>query len=307
MAQQDEFFFIERENMPCQYELSWDEKTPAIVIRMHRDFIEGCSVSSEAPLISHFLAEFGFSVFDCFKANLFGEQIFGFDGAFQKVGEKKDFIIFEARIPQVEKQLNEACHECDGSKQDKSLEGEKCLYCKGTGREMVMDWRSVYAISATFTVFFALASLRHCKKDKTSCAFPQLITVETITEKKQHGGSLDGVYSIPLAGFLSSLGPNTEIAEMTEAMVGAWGKMFGEIDKYQRYSFWAKVAYKNGWLNVSCPGDACGLHPADSMGPTLGEGYKFSCHNVDSPMQQISLLAGLAALCDKARKGIKSC
>ena len=174
MAQYTEFFFVERENMPCQYELWWDKKTPAIVVKMHRDFVAGLSVSSEAPLISHFMGECGFSAFDCFRANLFGEQLFGFDGAFQKIGEEKDFIIFEARIPQVEKRLNEACHECNGSRKDKNLEGEKCLYCKGTGRELVLDWKPAYAVSATFTVFFFLASLRHCKKDKTPCLSPPI-------------------------------------------------------------------------------------------------------------------------------------
>jgi hypothetical protein len=308
MAQHDEFFFIDGEDMPCLYELSWDEHIPAIVIKMHRDFVESCFVSAEAPpIICHFMGNFGFFAFDCFRPNLFGEQLFGFDGAFQKVKEEKDFMIFEARIPQVEKQLNEACHECNGTKQDRNLEGKKCLYCKGTGREMVMDWKPAYAISATFTIFSSLASFMHCKKHKTSCAFPQLLTVETITEKEQHGGSLYGVYSIPLARFLSSFEPNTEIIEITRAMIKAWDKMFGKTDKYERLSFWAKVANKNGWLNVSCPGDACGLHPEGSWEPRLGEGYKFSCHNVDSPMQQISLLAGLAALCDKARKEIKSC
>ena len=306
MAYCEEYFFIDSENMPCLYELSWDRKTPAIIIKMHRFFVESCSVSPRAPNVSYFLREFGFSAFDCFKANLFGEQLFGFDGAFQKIGEEKDFIIFEARIPQVKKQLNEACHECNGSKQDRNLEREKCLYCNGTGRENIMDWKPVNAISATFTVFLSLASLRCYKKDRTSCALPQLLTVETITEKKMHGGSLGGVYSIPLVGFLSSFDEDTEIVEMTKAMIKAWDKMFGKTDKYQRHSFWAKVAYKNGWLNVSCSGDACGLHPVDNWGSTPGEGYKFSCHNVDSPMQQIALLAGLAALCDKARKEIKS-
>lgn len=307
MVQHDEFFFIDRENMPCLYELLWDGKTPAIVIKMHRDFVESCSVQSESQIIRYFIRGFGFSVFDCFRENLFGEQLFGFDGAFQKIGEENDFVIFEARIPRVKKQLNEACRECNGTKQDRNLEGEKCLYCEGTGRESVMDWKPAYAISASFTVFFELASLRYCKKSKTSCTFPQLIIVETITEKKQHGGSLYGTYSIPLTRFLSSFRPDSEMVEMTEAMVEAWKKMFGETDEYDKYSFWAKVAYKNGWLNVSCPGDACGLHPGDSSGPEPGRGYKFSCHNVDSPMQQMSLLAGLAALCDKARKEIKNC
>jgi len=304
MVQYDEFFSLRQENMPCQYQLSWEKRIPAILVKMHKDLVAGFSVSSEAPIVRHFMGEFGFSAFDCFKANLFGEQLFGFDGAFQKKGEEGDFMVFEVRIPQVEKQLNEVCSECNGSKQDRNFEGSKCLHCDGTGIKRVLDWNPAYAISASLTVFFTFASLKCCRKDKTSCAFPQLLTVETITERKSHGGSLCGIYSIPLAGFLSSFEENTEIVEMTEAMIKAWSKMFGKIDKYQKYSFWAKVAYKNGWLNVSCPGDACGLHPMHSWGPESGAGYEYSCHNTDNPMQQICLLAGLAALCDKATKEI---
>ena len=98
------------------------------------------------------------------------------------------------------------------------------------------------------------------------------------------------------------------MVEMIEAMIKTWQKMFPtkKVDKYDRYSFRASVDYENGWLNVSCPGDACGLNPANSCGGEDGRGYEFSCHNVDSPMQQLTLIAGLAALCDKAKKEIKS-
>ena len=101
--------------------------------------------------------------------------------------------------------------------------------------------------------------------------------------------------------FLSSFAPDTEIIEVRKAMIAVWKKMFGKLEAYDKYSFIAKVAYKDGWFNMSCPGDACGLHPADNMGTVSGRGYKFSCHNVDNPMQQIALLAGLAVLCDKAK------
>lgn len=52
---------------------------------------------------------------------------------------------------------------------------------------------------------------------------------------------------------------------------------------------------------LNCPGNACGIHPVIHW--EEGEnGYKFSCHNVDTPMQQLTLLAGLATLHDKARQ-----
>lgn len=321
-----EFFFIERENMPCIYELSFDAESPAIIVRIHNEFMDRWpKLLREAPIVKGFMQNFGFSVFkDGYKGD------FGFGSAFKRIGDEADFAAFSVRIPVVEKiakkvcplcggdkksffgqctrcmgkgKLDEACPECLEKKDDES--GFDCLYCGGKGKKTYFDWKPAFAVSASFTLFFELAGFKMAKEEATPCRFPQLILVSTITKQSSHGGSLDGTYSIPLARWLSSFSENTGIPEMTEAMVWAWKKMFGKVDEYDRHNFYAKVAYKNGWLNVSCSGDRCGLHPADNWGPTSGEGYRFSCHNVDTPAQQLTLLAGLAALCDRARKELK--
>jgi hypothetical protein len=137
-----------------------------------------------------------------------------------------------------------------------------------------MDWSSLYAISATFTVFFELMWFG-CEAEKiVACEFPQLITVETATIKDMHGGSLNGTYSVPLVNWLASFKPGTEITEVRNTMVITWSKIhkqFNEIDKMNTY---ANVAYKDGWLNISCPGDRCGLHPSLSMGLERDKGYE---------------------------------
>ena len=58
----------------------------------------------------------------------------------------------------------------------------------------------------------------------------------------------------------------------------------------------------NGWLSIGCSGDRTGLHPSSFGSIGIGRGYQFSCHNVDTSMQQLTLLVGLATLCDKVRK-----
>lgn len=301
MTQIKDFFFIQRENMPCVYELSWDRISSAIIVRIHRDFVQRFSVPLDAWIVLHFMKEFSFSFFD----GNFNGTFFGFDNALQKNGEGKDFISFKINIPVFEKQSDTNCSRCHGTGKEESSERD-CLACRGEGKESVFNWKPMYAISASLTIFFELAFLKFNKEDKTSCGFPQLITIETHTEKQIHGGTLGGVYSIPLANFLSSFQPKTEITEMTDAMIGSWRKMFCKLSQYDKYSFYSQVANKNGWLNVGCPGDACGLHPGANEAFDPGRGSKFSCHNVDTPMQQIALLAALAALCDKARKEIKS-
>lgn len=298
-----DFYSIERENMPCLYEIGWQKRTLALILKIHESIIQTCPDLRKSFWIAHFIKNFGFRFFDQFKADLFGDLYFGFDCVCRKVGEQNGFWIFEIPIPQIKKQINEACHYCNGTGEDKIIE-QKCLACGGCGMETVMDWKKIEVISASLVIFFDIVSMR-CEKGKESnCDFPQLILIETMLERKMHGGSLSGDYSLPLVNFLSSFAPNTEITEMKDAMVLAHRKMFGKKDKYEIYEMEAKVAYENGWLNTSCPGNACGLHPADSWGLQNGNGYRFSCHNVDTAAQQITLIAGLAALCDKYRKEV---
>lgn len=328
MTQRDEFFFVERENMPCIYELSFNALVPAIAVRVHKESMARWPSLNGTPIVSHFLKSFGFSRFEDGSNG----SDFGFEGVFKRIADEKEFVAFEVAVPAVKKrvklvcslcsgdgkslfgkclkckgqgQADKMCPECGGSGKD-DIAGV-CLFCDGKGKEEHIDYQLAYAISASFTLFFELTALQMRKDEATSCSFSQLVLVDTITERKQHGGSLGGTYSVPLSRWLSLFEPDTEIAEMTQAMVYVWEKMFGRVDKYEGYKFYSKIACKNGWLNVSCPGDACGLHPADHWGPDKEMGYKFACHNVDTPAQQIALLAGLAALCDRARKEIKAC
>lgn len=81
---------------------------------------------------------------------------------------------------------------------------------------------------------------------------------------------------------------------MTEAMWLAHGRLVGN-DFRNSHDFRASVHNEDGWLNITCPGNGCGLNPG-SLGIDPGRGYEFSSHNVDSPHQQLTLLAGLAAL-----------
>jgi len=54
----------------------------------------------------------------------------------------------------------------------------------------------------------------------------------------------------------------------------------------------------DGALHLTIPGDRCGLDPDFNRMP--GRGYELQPHNVDSPIQALTLVAGLARLCDLA-------
>ncbi len=205
---------------------------------------------------------------------------------------------YMAEIPQIKKKTGKKCADCKGTGKSKYDSDEKCLFCGGSGRQWTIDRKDAYAISASFTIFTRW--LEYCEIE-TSASCPQLLTVQTITEIGTHGGSLSGDISIPMRKWLESLGERVELLEMTRAMKIAYDRMFGLRD-YDQYSFNAYAA--NGRFIADCPGDRCGLHPSDWYA-RKEEGYEFSCHNVDSPVEQITLLAALGALRDRARKEIE--
>lgn len=287
-----------RENIPCWYELSFRETGPAIILRVHKDFIESIKlVPNNDWRVVDFLKQFKFNEFvGSFDGN------FGFDNAFIREGQKGEFTEFVVEIPKVRKKTGRVCKYCKGSGKDDYSDG--CLSCDGKGEEYIYDWNKAQAISASFTVFFDFSRF---PKFETSSSVTQLMTMQTITLKESHGGSLDGEYSIPLSNWFKKL-EQKEKPEPLEAAVGAmWSaykKMINHPKLYPKYLFRAWI-HDGGRITLDCPGDACGIYIPPEGIWNEGRGRKFSCHNVDTPAQQLTLLVGLAVLHDKARKEMK--
>ena len=323
---------IKYNDVPCWYEIGFDSERTGIILRIQKDFLKYIpTLSQAAPIVAAFLKQFGFSRFD---PDMEGET-FGFEGCFKRKKDDGSSIVWYVDIPVFEKRVYVTCSHCQGHK---NLLEDVCSWCGGKGQvvelevcstckndpesvfyddcheckgdrkieKTFMDWQSLYSISATFTLFFQLMDFGLDKENSISNKRFQLITVNTVTIRDMHGASLGGNYSKVLVRWLSSFPQDTEITEMSLAMKKVWTKLFNKCDRYEQSHIYAKVAYQNGWLNVNCPGDACGLHPGSNTGFRPNEGYDFSCHNVDNPMQQLTLLAGLGALCDKVRGALYS-
>jgi len=259
---------IVRQNRPCWYELSWEEEKPAIILRIHNDFIRNPKVTAlqrlNEDIKEDLMREFCFTGFSGnFETNI------GFEQVFKRRGEKGNFTKYVIEIPNTSEDIHE--------------------------------WRKVSAISASFTFFTRL--LYHCEND-TFASQSQLMTVQTITERGI-GAPLGGKISIPLRQWLSSMKGENTIPEMVKAMKTTYGRMCG-LKTVKSLSHEFNVVIQDaGALFTECPGIACGID-CNPLYMQEKEGYEFSCHNVDSSTQQLTLLAGLAALHDQARKEIKT-
>ncbi len=281
-------------NIPCWYELYFEEKIPAIILRIHKEFIENLHFDLQNHYTMKTLMEkFNFSEF----ASDFNGDI-GFNKVFKHQGEKDNFIEFLIKMPSSKKGIKRTCPFCNGSGYDKYLK-KKCASCDGTSKKSIIDWDQVRAISASFTFF---TNFLEFPEKETSASFSQLMTVRTVTAEGGQGGSLYGEISIPFKQWLMSLGDDEiDIPEVDNAMQIAYKKMFTLTD-YEKNRFYTLKRGK-GRFTTFCPGDACGLNPTD-WSDDEGKGYRFSSNNTDDSLQQITLLVGLIKLYELVKKTI---
>jgi len=277
--------------MPCWYELSWRN---GLIVRLHADSIRHINnIPADDPDINLFTEQFGFTEW---SGDLGAD--WGFEHSFTCRGVSGDFVEYEAVIPCVREY--KPCDMCNGSGRNPfSMHDDiPCMFCEN-GRASVINMRSAFPVSASLSFLFA--RLRY-PQFATLSLVPQLMAIDAAAFEGSGGGSVSGVYGIELAGYLRSR-PHGRMPEIIAAMRSAHEKLFMRIDACHESGFKAQLS-DGGALVIDCPGNATGISPDfGSMKP--GRGYEFVEHNMDTPMHQLQILAGLAALHDLARAAIK--
>mgnify|MGYP006293174451 CR=1 FL=1 len=132
---------------------------------------------------------------------------------------------------------------------------------------------------------------------------PQLLVVDVLFNSREQRGivcGLSGAYSDDTVRWLST---QPDLSRVTDAMQSAHSILF-KVEGLHQHEFRAEVSDNGGWLNMNCPGDACGLDPYTTIRQKESSAYEFTCHNIDNTLQQLTLLAGLAALHDQVKEGV---
>lgn len=278
---------IMKRDVPCWYEISWKGKIKSLELKIHPDFIQNSPpITDNNPMLT--LIKHKFKLPDFYSD--FSDNI-GFGKIFKNAGvDQRGMLVFQTEIPKLAKPIDEKCRACKGDKHF------SCTVCFGVGKEISIDWKTAFNLSASLNVLTRYLS---SPSKETSANFPQLITLRTKTDNDQHGGSLWGKISQNLHNHIKSLNEHSLNKIITPAMVVSYQRMFFSASFLK--SFFVTERQSNGGLSLNCFGDRSGIFPDEGWSNT-NEGYEFTCHNVDSPMQQIALIAGLAALHDSARK-----
>jgi len=293
---------IKYSTLPCWYELSYDVAKKALILRIHQDFATQIeqSVMPNTRLVDLFLQDFGFNTY---QSRLNAD--FGFDSCCQYAGIDEDqFTNFIIPIPQIVTFSHELCADCYGTGKDKKrgYDNERCLSCRGTGEQRNdHNWQTARAISATLNFFLLRASLIDTN---TSARRPQLATIQTVCAVGQHGGELGGDLSIPLMNWLKSVPRDQIFPSVIDTMKTAWYKMFrSTVENCEIQAY----VHGGGRITIDCPGDRTGIFICQTERLQSEHGNKFTSHDVDTCAQQITLLVGLASLCDLARLENPAC
>lgn len=226
-------------------------------------------------------------------------ETFGFGNGIRRVGSLNEQTTYQFILPVIHRYTDKPCQECGGVK------NSDCHYCSGSGKDSIVLWEEAFALSASISLMVSLLEFAcEITRPQVPDRKKQILTVHTFTDRGMNGGSLGGSFSPYFVNFLKSHGEDASYDYAAAVMLRAYRHMWqtpipkkGSLD-FVEYGIRAGQNLR-GNLMLDVPGDACGIHPSPYVHEIPeGEGVEFTCHNVDSPLQQLTLLTGLAAMCD---------
>jgi hypothetical protein len=287
---------MESRNVPCWFGISFKDNPLSIAVEVHKDII---NLLEDKRMILFLQEKFGFQGFSKMADE---EQFFGFDHAGIKndVGE---FVEIFFVIPPVDIVTNDPCPHCKGTGEDDYFK-RPCSYCEGTKKKISHDYKSISAVSASLSVLFRCTQIYSPDKE-TASKVDQLIALDVVCLNEMGGSGIGGVWSAEFCDYLCWLFNNQGRAknvmkEASEAMKAVYHHCYYRKDKdLYEDEFWARVE-ANAWLIINFSGDRCGIHPSERA--LFRRGCEFSCHNVDTAVQQLGLLAALCVIHSKARE-----
>lgn len=175
-------------------------------------------------------------------------------------------------------------------------------------------YRIAEQLSELFSLLFAYASLSdvHCAFDPDR---QQLLRIQTGLRDGSDGSmAMAPIGGLAYAGLLDWIAMQRttknrqRLPVVEEAMWRACNafrteKVARRIGPSTFSSFETRLE-KNGSFLIQTLGNTCDVSTYEAWHRKTGEAHELGCHNVDSPVQQLSLIAGLAALHDVASKAL---
>ncbi len=159
------------------------------------------------------------------------------------------------------------------------------------------NWAPAYQLSCSLSVI--LRMMEFAESSPNSLGLNQLAILISICRGDMGGFGLAATLS-PIARnwIAANRSKSKEVAQL--AMIATyrhmWPDYFEEDEDFRLHSFQVYDNSQGGTgLVMDVPGNACGIY-VDGSDLNKGPGWDIHSHNVDSPIQQLSLLSGLCAI-----------
>ena len=170
--------------------------------------------------------------------------------------------------------------------------------------------------NCSLTIFMLLRALGYPIEDIVQSNQHQVIEIMTTAahEPLGYGHATGGTLSSSVIEWLRSYALDMsklnrgDMAPLPPEVLLAMQTAWKAVTKKEQHQY-AERSHLHGWVrdtgafSMVCFGDACYLsvYP-DEVSHGLGEVVQLSCHNLDLSEQQLTLLAGLAKICELARE-----
>jgi len=274
----------------CRYQLSFRNKSSdenyAFVFRIHRSVTDLVpELHENTPIVERLAGSCNVEA-DSVTDDL--TRGFGFGGLIQRDqgNESGGYITLTAELPPA---TQGNCLRCGGS--GELLSGEDCSQCDGSGRAIKAS-NSLEPMIASINLLLSALNQINSRGDSNR---KQLLVVNVMMSRESSG--IQGVLSSKIVDWVADI--KRELFEVEKVMQSAYELMAGNNLYDSSTYFNAKTEKGSGRLGLSCPGDRSGLNPPSTF--RKKEAYELVPHNIDTPLQVLTLLSGLAALEDKVR------
>lgn len=263
---------------PCLYNLSWNPRKISIKIEIANLAIEQIIKSRE-------FLEKGFDYFDVLGKKYeidefrpFGGKNWGFGGVIEYGTLKnKLFTGFDIRIPSVFERYKD-------------------------GEIARTDWKGAYNVCLTLEFIFSALGMFNEANDEESVLPEKLIEISSF--RFNPGQSFYG-FGLSANIYKQSfpwLEYNKEsvIPNVAKAMQMANEKLIRRAEAINRFQL---LIHEDMRFRIDVPGNACdiAIYP-DRFMHFRSDYEEVNPHNTDTPVQQLTLLVGLAKMCDEIRK-----
>ncbi len=254
----------------------------------------------------------------------FGESHFGQGTTIKIESQTEQFYRLRAIIPEGFLYTDKVCSSCQGKKIDRKYLSDYnyttfCRDCCGSGLEATKQSQLVHELADNLVALFKLIDRVTCRDgDDLVHNHKKMLMFLLLTNGGYMASGIGGYFTKDLENYLLFVLSQKEQDFLTGQVSEAMARVHDLIsyghnpERAHRDFFDFRVHISSSQdrakLYLEVPGqNSCSVYTAGGMVPVCYPVYKFdvrglTCHNIDYPLQQVSLISGLAYICTLAKQ-----